>query len=273
MSSRASSSQGGNRPSSAQGRPASSLGGSIYSTSSVPPKTPKVPASRFGGLSEKEVQKVSNMEIVCLFIVVLSLASRSRLLSPPLASRPTVARLAVQNRSTSRIEVYSTTSLISLQRAQILSSPVVSAPAGSFLAEASFVNAPLSSRLPPTSPRRTTLKTTSTSSSSRHQQTDTEAVSNDRIARVFANGTAAIEEGVEEDSASEDEEESVEVQKERRVREGMDRESLKGLGTDIQEALIVEDLLFVLMVCNFFLETLPSAHYATTGYRRTVHRV
>ena len=72
MSSRASTSQGTNRPSSAQGRPGSSLSGSIYSTV---PKTPKVSASRFGGLSEKEVQKVSPFAIVCLFIVVLILCA------------------------------------------------------------------------------------------------------------------------------------------------------------------------------------------------------
>ena len=63
--SRASTSQGMNRPASAQGRPASSLSGSVYSTL---PKTPKVSASRFGGLSEKEVQKVSPFPFVCLFI-------------------------------------------------------------------------------------------------------------------------------------------------------------------------------------------------------------
>lgn len=50
----------------------------------------------------------------------------------------------------------------------------------------------------------------------------------------------------------EDEASFEEVEKARtriRKRDGLEKESLEGLSEDLQEALMVEDLLFVLMVC------------------------
>lgn len=52
----------------------------------------------------------------------------------------------------------------------------------------------------------------------------------------------------DEDSLDEEEEEDEQVVKARRKREGLDHEPLTGLSAELQEALIVEDLLFVLMV-------------------------
>lgn len=47
---------------------------------------------------------------------------------------------------------------------------------------------------------------------------------------------------------AEDDSEEEERETETRVREGLEKEELRGLGADLQEALVVEDLLFVLMV-------------------------
>lgn len=62
---------------------------------------------------------------------------------------------------------------------------------------------------------------------------------------------------------SDDEEEQIEESfregRERR-REGLDKEQLGGLGPELQEALIVEDLLFVLMVRIYTIASLVSAH-------------
>lgn len=55
----------------------------------------------------------------------------------------------------------------------------------------------------------------------------------------------------EHELSIEQEEEEYEVrEKIVRKREGLDKQPLKGLSADLKEAYIVEDLLFVLMVCS-----------------------
>lgn len=59
-----------------------------------------------------------------------------------------------------------------------------------------------------------------------------------------------------------------------RKREGLDKESLDGLSEDVQEALMVEDLLFVLMVCILCTQIhgLKLKHFVT-GCRRELSRI
>ena len=108
------------------------------------------------------------------------------------------------------------------------------APSGSFIAEGnSFSRAPLNSRLPPVSPHRVTLAAATTSARRvMHEDGDGELTYTDR-------------------EFSDREEEAFEKsfhEVQERKREGLDKESLEGLDPDLQEALICEDLLFVLMV-------------------------
>jgi hypothetical protein len=67
-------------------------------------------------------------------------------------------------------------------------------------------------------------------------------------------------------------EEVMEVGSEKR---NSDKESLQGLERELQEALIVEDLLFVLMVRPFspFLHRYRLTQSFLLGYRRTIHRI
>jgi gamma-tubulin complex component 2 len=112
------------------------------------------------------------------------------------------------------------------------------APEGSFIADdTSFSRAPLSSRLPHISPHR--LTTTSHPSHSRRP--------------AHAAGAGAGEEDISDSGSLIDEEEEDEQMREKRDRarrreKGLDKELLSGLGAELQEALMVEDLLFVLMV-------------------------
>lgn len=121
------------------------------------------------------------------------------------------------------------------------------APSGSFIAEASFSRAPLNSRLPPISPHRVTIAAARAADQSRDEDGEL----------TYA----------EEDSEEEEVRET-----ETRVGEGLEKEELGGLAAELQEALVVEDLLFVLMVRFASLEMeLELTVYA--GHRGTVHRV
>lgn len=63
----------------------------------------------------------------------------------------------------------------------------------------------------------------------------------------------------------EDEETIRRKERVRRKAKGLEKEPLEGLSTDLQEALIVEDLLFVLMV-RFKIFTLLSVHERLTVF-------
>lgn len=120
------------------------------------------------------------------------------------------------------------------------------APEGSFIAETSFARAPINTRLPPVSPHRATTKP--------------------RLARKSREGGAAVppRRSHDEDDLSDsgsliiEEEEDPETKerrdKGRRKAKGLEKEPLEGLSAELQEALIVEDLLFVLMVGHAWLE-------------------
>lgn len=120
-------------------------------------------------------------------------------------------------------------------RADPLPSAAEPAPAGAFVAETSFSRAPLNSRLPPISPHRAVIAPTSARP---HKES-----------RPPRDGEEDDEGGLESDEdGSFEEEDDEEVLATRRKREGLDKEPLAGLSAELQEALIVEDLLFVLMV-------------------------
>lgn len=110
------------------------------------------------------------------------------------------------------------------------------APEGSFIVnDTSFSRAPLSSRLPHISPHR--LTSTAPHSSRRSRPFATPAQEND----ISDSGSLIEEE-------EEDEQTRLKRDRARRREKGLDKEVLSGLGAELQEALMVEDLLFVLMV-------------------------
>jgi hypothetical protein len=100
-------------------------------------------------------------------------------------------------------------------------------PSGSFLSEQSFSHAPLRSRMPQLSPHRDVVH---------------ESILYDKDEQS-SEGDVSLEELQEREQVT-------------REREGLQKEDLRGLSNDLQEAVVVEDLLFVLMV---------SAHRFTRG--------
>lgn len=107
------------------------------------------------------------------------------------------------------------------------------APSGAFVAETSFSRAPLNSRLPPVSPHRLASAPKRSKPPRRRDENDSLSDLEDESVELQQ------DEEVQEDEAA---------LRARRRREGLVKEPLKGLSADLQEALIVEDLLFVLMV-------------------------
>ncbi|GAA6013257.1 hypothetical protein JCM10207_000834 [Rhodosporidiobolus poonsookiae] len=106
------------------------------------------------------------------------------------------------------------------------------APEGSFIAETSFSRAPLNTRLPHVSPHRVTA------SSARGGGRKQPALAEDDD----ISDSGSLIEDEEEDEAVREKRE-----KARRSEKGLDKEPLGGLSAELQEALMVEDLLFVLM--------------------------
>lgn len=159
------------------------------------------------------------------------------------------------------------------------------APENSFIADSSFTRAPLNSRVPPVSPHRFAGK-------SRTSAASTATTQSDRVRRPRAAApsqprpeAADDEEDDVPDSGSVVEEEEVdeatrrEREKEHRRRLGLEKEPLAGLNAELQEALISEDLLFVLTVsfgtrsrCRIPSRSDP-CDYAAAGHRRPLHRV
>lgn len=122
------------------------------------------------------------------------------------------------------------------------------APSGSFIAEgSSFSRAPLNSRLPPVSPHRVTIAA-NTSLTARRASKRPANVQDDDLGEDDDEDRdlTYADEDYSDQEVDEVEQSFREV--EERKREGLDKEPLEGLGPDLQEALIVEDLLFVLMV-------------------------
>lgn len=120
------------------------------------------------------------------------------------------------------------------------------APSGSFISEASFSRAPLNSRLPPISPHRVTIAATAGPSRARQSDIREENGHEEEDELTYAD---TDEEEVEMGAGAGGGTRARE-RRERRSRksEGLEKEPLAGLASELQEALIVEDLLFVLMV-------------------------
>ncbi|KAI5480700.1 spindle pole body component ALP4 [Pseudohyphozyma bogoriensis] len=198
-------------------RPPSSLGststyqrpGSAFGTA---PKTPKPSASRYGGFADKDLQRIES-----------TIRTATKTIGGTTKSRTIRERdeIVEQNESSFRAEP---------------------APPGSFIAETSFSHAPLSSRLPPTSPHRVVSASSRKSSASSRVPADKKAKGKQRVQSDEDDGLDSF------DSEREDEfEEEEQLVEEKGEVERPDREELKGLPAELQEALLVEDLLFVLM--------------------------
>ena len=133
-------------------------------------------------------------------------------------------------------------------------------PENSFIADASFTRAPLNSRVPPVSPHRLAGKRKEKARSSAaaahapHPQAQARRSSQARAGDRY--GDEEDEEDDVPDSGSVIEEEEVDEEtrvkqdKLRRRQLGLEKEPLEGLSAELQEALISEDLLYVLTVSS-----------------------
>jgi len=118
------------------------------------------------------------------------------------------------------------------------------APEGSFIAETSFAKAPLNTRLPPVSPHRAAVK----SRKSRSSRGEEPAARRSNGAAPTGDEDELSDSGSLIEEQEEDEETKERREQLRRKAKGLEKEPLEGLSADLQEALMVEDLLFVLMV-------------------------
>ncbi|GAA5992231.1 hypothetical protein JCM10908_001830 [Rhodotorula pacifica] len=190
------------------------------------PKTPKPSAARYGGLAEKELQKLqSSIRAATKTGGAGGLNARLK------QHRPSLVR-EVDERD----------------------EHAAAAPENSFIADSSFTRAPLNSRVPPISPHRLAGKRTEKPRSS-SAPTASGSSRPSRAVRSNERYTAdAAEEEDDEvpDSGSVIEEEEVDEETRlkrdrlRRKELGLEKEPLEGLNAELQEALISEDLLFVL---------------------------
>ncbi|GAA5873861.1 hypothetical protein JCM3774_000705 [Rhodotorula dairenensis] len=204
-------------------RPASAL---AYANQQPPnhPKTPKPSAARYGGLAEKELQKL-----------------QSSIRAATKTGTGLNARLKQQNRPSLVREV------------DERDDQAAAAPENSFIADASFTRAPLNSRVPPVSPHRLAGKGKGKPRSSESAARTAKAASG-RPSRRLSRDEYPDEE--EEDDVPDsgsviedepiDEETRVRREKLRRRQLGLEKEPLDGLNAELQEALISEDLLYVL---------------------------
>ena len=139
-------------------------------------------------------------------------------------------------------------------------SNAAAAPENSFIANASFTRAPLNSRVPPVSPHRLAGKrkekprSSSAAALGAHSQAQARKPSQVRASDRY--GDEEDEEDEVPDSGSVIEEEEVDEEtrvkqdKLRRRQLGLEKEPLEGLSAELQEALISEDLLYVLTVSS-----------------------
>ncbi|GAA5942930.1 gamma-tubulin-complex subunit SPC97 [Sporobolomyces koalae] len=212
------------RLSSRNSRPSSSLGlsraaSSTFgaSTTTQQPKTPKPSAARYGGLAEKDYNQTVFPQIQ--------------------SSIRTAAKT-----SRGRGETYQDTHARLDEGEEPEELPArahVPAPEGSFIADTSFARAPLNSRLPLASPHRAAIRRSAARKSNSATATSGQT-------RTHAEDDTSDSGSVIED-VPEDEEITAQRERARRKARGLEKEPLAGLSADLQEALIVEDLLFVLM--------------------------
>ncbi|BGP02852.1 Spindle pole body component SPC97 [Rhodotorula toruloides] len=188
-------------------RPSSSL---AYSGSAPHhPKTPKASAARFGGLAEKQLQQLQSS--------IRAASKKAGVDGAARRTRPSVVREVEEAEE--------------------------AAPEGSFIAETSFSRAPVNSRLPHISPHRVAAQPARKRASTAQQPASRRngaAIDDDEEDDVSDSGSV-----IEEDE--EDEETKLRKEKARRKQLGLDKEPLDGLSAELQEALLTEDLLFVLM--------------------------
>ncbi|BGP27069.1 spindle pole body component ALP4 [Rhodotorula toruloides] len=188
-------------------RPSSSL---AYSHSAPQhPKTPKASAARFGGLAEKQLQQLQSSIRVASKKAGADDAARR--------TRPSVVREVEEADD--------------------------AAPEGSFIAETSFTRAPVNSRLPHISPRRVAAQPARKRGSAPEQaagRRNRPAIDDVEDEDVSDSGSVIEEE-------EEDEQTKLRKERARRKQLGLDKEPLDGLSAELQEALLTEDLLFVLM--------------------------
>ncbi|GAA5986639.1 hypothetical protein JCM11641_005172 [Rhodosporidiobolus odoratus] len=207
------------RPSSSIGRSHSSLSFSTSNTatasSHLPPKTPSVHPSRYGGLAEKEFQKLQS--------------------SVRKAAKATGAGGSYKARPQDTVQEADEDEDAAAGRAD-------PAPDGSFVTETSFTRAPLNSRLPHISPHRVAAAGPSRRSSSYPSQprSGTREGGGENADDISDSGSFIEDE--EADEATRRTKEKL-----RKREKGLDKEPLAGLSAELQEALMVEDLLFVLM--------------------------
>ncbi|GAA5870431.1 hypothetical protein JCM8547_004030 [Rhodosporidiobolus lusitaniae] len=205
------------RPRSSIGRSHSSLSFST-STAHLPPNTPS--AARFGGFAEKEFQKLQS--------------SVRKAAKTAGGAGSYKGRRAAQEVLEEAEEEYQD------DAGRAGQDP---APEGSFIAETSFSRAPLNSRLPHVSPHRVQGKPSSSSSRSKPSSSSRPSATRDHEEDdddISDSGSLIEDEEVDEATR-------VRREKQRRREQGLDKEPLAGLSAELQEALMVEDLLFVLM--------------------------
>ncbi|SGZ23670.1 BQ5605_C023g09618 [Microbotryum silenes-dioicae] len=203
---------------------ASSVVSGAYASASTTlfPKTPKSSAAKYGGLGEKELQQITSS----IRTAVKTTGSyKSRTMPVPEEFDASLAQDPIRDPT----------------------------PSGSFVAETSFSRAPLNSRLPPMSPHRVALASASRRKSSKTTTTGAKRHSSTAARETIeSNAPPATADYSDEDSLNEDSEGLDEFEPadelETRQREGLDPEPLQGLSPELQEALIVEDLFFVLTV-------------------------
>ncbi|KAK4057423.1 gamma tubulin complex Spc97/GCP2 subunit Alp4 [Microbotryomycetes sp. JL221] len=202
-------------------RAPSALSFAASTASSAPhhmqPKTPKPSAARYGGLAERDLQKITS-SIRTAVKTTGGYEARSERHAHPQDS---------DDGQDEREDYAGDRYLPRTKHA---------APSGAFISETSFTRAPLNSRLPPVSPRR--------------------------AAASKANGHRARQEYDEEDDDLVDNV-NADVETGRQV-----REPLEDLESDLQEALMVEDLLFVLMGIEGQYIEFDSAYSPEDDYER-----
>ncbi|GAA5874140.1 hypothetical protein JCM1840_000364 [Sporobolomyces johnsonii] len=197
-------------------RPSSSLSfsTSAYTGAGHQPKTPKPSAARFGGLAEKDLQKIQSS----IRTAAKTVGGGYKVLQEPV---PEADELDLSG-----------------------GKDYDPAPEGSFVAETSFARAPLNSRLPHISPHRVSSQTAANRAGKAVRRS-----SRGQDERRYANGDeedvsdsgSVIEEQVEDEATK------ARKERARRKAKGLEREPLDGMSKELQEALMVEDLLFVLM--------------------------
>ncbi|GAA5853443.1 hypothetical protein JCM9279_007239 [Rhodotorula babjevae] len=222
------------RPASAQSAaapPASSSTRTVASSSSLAysarppqhPKTPKPSAARYGGLAERDLQKLQS-----------SIRAASKTAGHAASSHYRAAGTAAQPLDEAD------------EPADDDDSPAHPAPEGSFIAEASFSRAPINSRLPHISPHRVVSSSlTAAAAARRRSHKDKHSQRHARDEHDPSHSDSLSDSGSTVASSPSDDESPSALQARRRQL-GLDKEPLSGLTAELQEALVTEDLLSVL---------------------------